>query len=136
MRVHSSVKEEIEEKGFAFFPVSVEFFWWVASQFSCECGGSCRDSASAPSSSTSTSATASAKRDGVNGETGSCGCCCGGLRLGTCHDVRREGLWGGNISLVVSVEYVVPFLVCKAFVDCCSFDVIWEIVFYTSVDEL
>ena len=42
----------------------------------------------------------------------------------------------GDISLLTFVEYVVPFLVCKAFVDRCSFDVIGEIVFCASFYEL
>jgi len=41
----------------------------------------------------------------------------------------------GDISLLTFIEYVVPFLVCKAFVDSCSFDIIREIVFCTSFDK-
>jgi len=40
-----------------------------------------------------------------------------------------------DISLKVFVEYVVPFLFIEAFVDCCSFDVIGEIVFSASFNE-
>src|SRR6266702_4404933 len=110
MRVHSSVEEKVEKEGFAFLPVAVEFFWWVASQFSCECGGACRYSppttsspapstspsaAAATSTSSASASAATAKGNGLDGEAGNCGRCCGGLGLGACHDVRREGLWGG-----------------------------------------
>ena len=41
-----------------------------------------------------------------------------------------------EITLKIFVEYVVPFLISETFVDCCSFDVVWEIVVCTSLDEL
>jgi len=40
-----------------------------------------------------------------------------------------------DVSLKVFVEYVVALLVCKTFVDCCSFDVVGEIVLCASFDE-
>src|SRR6266702_2766257 len=108
--VHSSVQEEVEEEGFAFLPVSVEFFWWVASQFSseggwssggstCSCGDSSTASATATATATTTAATTASttasKRDGLDCKACGCGCCCGSLCLGTCHCVRCEDLWGG-----------------------------------------
>ncbi len=42
----------------------------------------------------------------------------------------------GNVSLLIFVEYVVPFLIRKALIDRCSFDVIGEIVFCASFYEL
>jgi len=41
----------------------------------------------------------------------------------------------GDISLKFFVEYVVPFLLVEAFVDCCSFDVVGELVFDASFNE-
>src|SRR6266702_2900452 len=96
MRIHSSIEKEIEQEGLAFFSVSVKFFWWVASQLSCEgrwaCWGStasCGDSSSA-SSSTSTS-----QWDGLDRKACGGWCGCGGLCLGASHGVWRENLWGG-----------------------------------------
>jgi len=40
-----------------------------------------------------------------------------------------------DVSLKVFVEYVVTFLVCETLVDCCSFDVIGEIVSGASFNE-
>src|SRR6266702_1078928 len=110
MWVHSPVQEEVEEEGFALLSVAVEFFGWIASQFSCESGwpcwgstASCGDSSSASSTSTSTSAsatatataTATAEWDGLDRKSCGCGCCCGGLGLCTGHGVGCKNLWGG-----------------------------------------
>jgi len=40
-----------------------------------------------------------------------------------------------EVSLKVFVEYVVPFLFIEAFVDCCSFNVVGEVIFNASFDE-
>src|SRR6266702_4068866 len=108
MGIHSSVEKEVKQEGPAFFSISVELFWWIASQLSCECRGSCRNSSSASSSTTASASaapTATAKGNSLDSEAGSCGYCCGGLRLGACHDVGREDLWGGSclLSLVCGV---------------------------------
>jgi len=41
----------------------------------------------------------------------------------------------GDVPLKIFVKYVVPFLVCETFINCCSLDVVGEIVFGTSFDE-
>src|SRR6266702_5847626 len=88
----------------------MEFFWWVASQLSCVCGGSyvCRrshrdssptststssSSAAAASTSSASASAATSKGNGLDGEAGSCRCCCGGLGVDAGPDVGREGLW-------------------------------------------
>src|SRR6266702_2312368 len=95
--VHSSVQEEVEDERFALLPVAVEFLWWVASQFSCECGWACRGTtASCGDSSTAASpatATATAQWDGLDCGAGGCWCRCGGLCLGACHNVGCARLW-------------------------------------------
>jgi len=40
-----------------------------------------------------------------------------------------------EVSLKVFVKYVIPFLVSKAFVNCCSFDIVWKVVVGASFDE-
>jgi len=41
----------------------------------------------------------------------------------------------GDISLKVFVEYVVPFLFVKTFVNCCSFDVVGKVILNASFNE-
>ncbi len=41
----------------------------------------------------------------------------------------------GDVSLKIFVEYVVTLLVCETFVDCCSFDIVWEVVLNTSFND-
>src|SRR6266702_3364379 len=123
MWIHSSIEEEVEDERSAFLSVSVEFFWWIASQFSSECGGCCRDSAasstassasSTSSSTSSTTATASAYQDSMNGEStsrGGYGYGGSGLCLCTGHGIGRENVRGGCdlFSLVCGVFGVCEF---------------------------
>src|SRR6266702_4727043 len=117
MWIHSLIEEEVEDERSAFFSVSVEFFWWIASQFSSECGGCCRKSA-ASSTTSSTTATASASTstywDSVNGEStsrGGYGYGGSGLCLCTGHGIGHENVRGGCdlFSLVCGVFSVFEF---------------------------
>jgi len=47
--------------------------------------------------------------------------------------IFKEMDW--DVSLKIFAEYIVPFLFVKAFVDCCSFDTVGEIVFDASFNE-
>jgi len=40
-----------------------------------------------------------------------------------------------NVSLKVFVEYVVSLLIGETLVDCCSFDVVGEVIVCTSLNE-